>query len=144
MRPIPTRLATLVSILVLALGTAACARGSGDETATSPSPTPPPATGAAPSTTPSVPSGTQTVAVTVTGGTPEGGVQHVHVSLGTPVELTVTADVSDEVHVHGFDLHADVSPDQPATITFTADQPGDFEVELEQHATTLVVLEVGA
>ena len=47
------------------------------------------------------------------------------------VVITVTSDVADEVHVHGYDLMADVAPGAPATIRFTADAPGRFEIELE-------------
>ena len=45
--------------------------------------------------------------------------------------LTVRADVTDEVHLHGYDLFADVAPGQRARITFTADEVGEFEAELE-------------
>ncbi len=142
MRPVPTRAAAAVGLVAVALFGTGCGGSSPSQTASPPGATA--ANGPASSSPSTVPSGTQTIAVTVTGGQPQGGVRHVHVPLGTPVEVTVKADVSDEVHVHGFDLHADVSPDQPATLTFTADQPGNFEVELEQHASTLVVLEIGA
>jgi len=54
----------------------------------------------------------------------------------------VTADVVDEVHVHGYDLFADVAPGAPATINFVADIPGVWEVELEGAGALLVELEV--
>ena len=60
------------------------------------------------------------------------------------VVLTVTADVTDEVHVHGYDLFAVVTPDAPAVVDFVADIPGIFEVELEDAGTELAELEVGA
>lgn len=41
------------------------------------------------------------------------------------------ADVSDEVHVHAIDIHKNVTPGKPVTLRFTADIPGQFEVELE-------------
>ena len=37
----------------------------------------------------------------------------------------------DVVHVHGYDLLAEVSLDEPAVIVFRANAPGVFEVELE-------------
>jgi len=43
----------------------------------------------------------------------------------------VTADVSDEVHVHGYDKKTDITAGVPGSLTFTADIPGEFEVELE-------------
>ena len=52
------------------------------------------------------------------------------------------ADVSDEVHVHGYDLLAEVSPDEPAVIVFRANAPGVFEVELEGAGLLLLELTV--
>ena len=64
------------------------------------------------------------------------------VPLGETVVLTVQADVEDEVHVHGYDLYADVGPDMTGTVEFVADIPGIFEVELESSHALLVELEV--
>lgn len=57
--------------------------------------------------------------------------------------MRVTADVSDEVHVHGYDVFADVAPEAPAELTLTADIPGIFEVELESSGLVLFDLQVG-
>lgn len=72
------------------------------------------------------------VAVTVRNGAVAGGVERASVRQGRDVLLVVTADVRDHVHVHGYDLLADVAPGSPARIRFTADVPGQFEVELEE------------
>ena len=64
------------------------------------------------------------------------------VGLGESVTLVVTSDVADEVHLHGYDAHADLVAGQEGTLTFTADIPGVFEVELEETGTLLVELEV--
>ena len=61
---------------------------------------------------------------------------------GRDVVITVTSDVADEVHVHGYDLMADVAPGAPATIRFTADAPGRFEIELENTGVQIAELEV--
>lgn len=66
----------------------------------------------------------------------------VEVPQGERVRLVVEADVSDEVHVHGYDLLADVTPDEPAVIVFRADAPGVFEVELEGAGLPLLELTV--
>jgi FtsP/CotA-like multicopper oxidase with cupredoxin domain len=66
----------------------------------------------------------------------------VEVQQGERVRLVVEADVSDEVHVHGYDLLADVSPDGPAVIVFRANAPGVFEVELEGAGLPLLELTV--
>jgi hypothetical protein len=83
----------------------------------------------------------QTIQVSYAGGTITGG-GRVPVKLGTPVTLEVTSDVADEVHVHGYDLMQDVTPDAPATVTFDATIPGVFEVELEEMGRQLLTLQV--
>ena len=62
--------------------------------------------------------------------------------LGSTVSIQVTSDVADEVHLHGYDKKVDVTPDAPATLTFTADIPGIFEVELESRSLKLIDLVV--
>ena len=59
------------------------------------------------------------------------------------VTLVITSDVADEVHVHGYDLEAALSPGQPAELTFDATIPGVFEVELHEAGTLLLTLQVG-
>jgi hypothetical protein len=66
----------------------------------------------------------------------------VEVQQGERVRLVVEADVSDEVHVHGYDLFAEVTPNEPAVIVFRADAPGVFEVELEGAVLPLLELTV--
>jgi hypothetical protein len=78
----------------------------------------------------------------VVGGEPQGGIQRDSVARGRDVVITVTSDVADEVHVHGYDLMADVAPGAPATIRFTADAPGRFEIELENTGVQIAELEV--
>ena len=70
------------------------------------------------------------------------GPGQVKVSMGTKVEIRVTADVDDEVHVHGYDLMQDVRPEAAAAIDFDATIPGIFEVELESRGLLLFQLEV--
>ena len=71
-----------------------------------------------------------------------GGLVRADIDLDSRVELVVRADVADEVHLHGYDLSADVAPGQPARISFTADVVGEFEVELEQLGIPLAELTV--
>jgi heme/copper-type cytochrome/quinol oxidase subunit 2 len=84
----------------------------------------------------------QVIALTVTGGKVSGATGRVRVELGSTVRLQVTADVTEEVHVHGYDLMKDTVPGQPVTIEFTADVPGVFEVELEESKLPLTRLQV--
>jgi hypothetical protein len=78
----------------------------------------------------------------VTGGKVETAERRVKLAAGEPVRIRVEADVADEVHVHGYDLIKPVGPGKPATIEFTADLPGVYEVELEGAKRKLLELEV--
>ena len=76
------------------------------------------------------------------GGKVSGDTGRVQVRSGEQVRLTVDSDVADEVHVHGYDLMSDVAPGKPATVTFRADTPGVFEVELEHLGKQLFTFQV--
>jgi heme/copper-type cytochrome/quinol oxidase subunit 2 len=64
------------------------------------------------------------------------------VQQGQRVRITVDADVADEVHLHGYDLMADVEPGRPAELAFEATATGVFEVELEDAGLLLFQLKV--
>lgn len=83
-----------------------------------------------------------TVRVTVVGGRPEGGVRRATIEQGRDVVIVVRADVSDHIHLHGYDLMADVAPGAPARLRFTADVPGRFEVELEDRGVPIADIQV--
>ena len=103
---------------------------------------PPATTEAPPATTTEAATAPVQVDVVVVGGEPQGGIVRESVDLDSAVVLTVTSDVADEVHVHGYDLMADVAPGAPATIRITADAPGRFEIELENTGVQIAELEV--
>jgi FtsP/CotA-like multicopper oxidase with cupredoxin domain len=128
-----SRLLRAGAAAAVALSLASCA-GKAPDTAAAPSST------AAGATSSSSAAG-QTIQVSYAGGTITGG-GRVPVKEGTSVTLEVTSDVADEVHVHGYDLMRDVTPDAPATITFDATIPGVFEVELEELGSPLLTLQV--
>lgn len=153
----------LIPTVALLLSIAGCGDGGGASTApdsvttaTAPETTAP-GTTAGTATTSTAPAATSTseagdaaldIAITVAGdsievtveGAPASG--RVEVGVGVEVRLTVMADVDDGVHVHGYDVTADVSPASPATIEFLAGIPGIFEVELESARRLLVELQV--
>jgi len=64
------------------------------------------------------------------------------VARGDLVTIIMTSDVAEEVHVHGFDLHLDLTPGEEARLEFVADIPGLFEVELEESHRFLFELAV--
>lgn len=68
--------------------------------------------------------------------------KHFNVKQGRQVELVVESELADEVHLHGYDLSAEVAPGEPATIRFKATAPGLFEAELESRGLPIAELEV--
>ncbi|MCP3993151.1 MAG: hypothetical protein GY724_29080 [Actinomycetia bacterium] len=66
----------------------------------------------------------------------------IDVPLGSDVVIGIETDVADEVHLHGYDVLADVSPGERTELRFVADTPGVFEIELEGSATFLVEIAV--
>jgi len=88
-------------------------------------------------TTPAGSSTKKKITITIENATPIGGIKRVSVSKGDTVALVVASDVSDEIHVHGYNLKRDVAAGGAASIAFVANIPGRFEVELEQHGTQI-------
>jgi hypothetical protein len=82
------------------------------------------------------------IQVRVAGGKVETAERRVSVTRGDRVRVQVESDQADEVHVHGFDLSKQVGPGKPATVEFTANLPGVWEVELENAKRKLFDLEV--
>jgi heme/copper-type cytochrome/quinol oxidase subunit 2 len=81
--------------------------------------------------------------VKVEGAAPVGDVQEFELDKGEKAELIVTSsDTTDHVHLHGYDLIADLAPGQPAKIEFTADIEGQFEAELEESVVPIAELTV--
>lgn len=150
----------LLLLTVLAVLLAACGGGAGPAVTTAAPVLPPETTSTAPvATTTTVAADTTSTAAAITattGTAPAGAVVEVvvadgevtgggrvEVDLGEEVVLRVTSDVADEVHIHGYDLRAEVAAGGTIEIAFTAAVPGIFEVELEGLRLPLVDLEVG-
>ncbi len=91
-----------------------------------------------PADSPTNQSGT-TIDVTIAGGrvTPDPS-RKVEVSTGDEVHITVSSDQADGVHVHGYDIETEVRAGETAQIDFTADIPGQFEVEAHELSAPLL------
>ncbi len=124
LRRVPAALGVVLGV-VLGLALAGCA---------SPGPSAVPAALA--------PDGAQRVEVAFAGGAVTGGVVRYAVPVGSTVELVVTSDVADEVHLHGYDRRSFVTAGASTTIRLVADLPGVFEAELEQRGVPLAELRV--
>jgi hypothetical protein len=64
------------------------------------------------------------------------------VQLNSVVEVVLTSDTAEELHIHGYDLIVEVGAGETQRVRFTADIPGIFEVELEQSGTPVLDLTV--
>lgn len=80
------------------------------------------------------------VRIVVRDGQPVGGVRRVTVGEGRRVVLTVTSDVADHVHLHGYNVMRDVAPGMPARLAFRATIVGTVEVELEDRGLRLATI----
>ena len=136
----PVTLAAAACVALLA----GCGAGSAPITApgtptasSSGSPSVPPTTSSTPTGEPVV-----EVAVRVEGGAVTPAPANVPVPLGSDVELTVTSDVADEIHVHGYDVGTQVPAGGTVTLELTADQAGTFEVETHESELLLLKLVV--
>ena len=134
-----------LAVAGLAVAVAAVLTGCGgsDDDSSSGQPTTSAATATSP-TTPGSGSGSPTEGGTVVEATIAGGKvtpdpsRKIQVKAGHEVHIRVTSDQADEVHVHGYDIEAEVGPGEPADIDFTADIPGQFEVEAHELSPPLL------
>ncbi|MHA4947308.1 cupredoxin domain-containing protein [Micromonospora sp. SD19] len=116
--------------------TAPTSAGPSGATPTAPAPT---ATGT-PSAAASTPAVDRQITVTIAKRRVDPPTGRVTVSKGELVRITVTSDVSDELHVHGYDLGARLPAGTPGSVEFRADQTGLFEVET--HDSELVLFQL--
>lgn len=96
-------------------------------------------TTSAPPTTTSEPTDTP-ASVVVSEGQVDGPGRLV-VKLGAQVSLSVVSDISDQLHVHGYDILVPITI-ADNQLLFTADIPGIFEIELEDAGLEILELVV--
>jgi hypothetical protein len=80
--------------------------------------------------------------IVIKGGKPVGGITEISVNEGEQVRFKVESDVSDEVHVHGYDIAKDVEAGGSVTFDFPATIEGVFEAELESRKEQILELRV--
>jgi len=137
------RLILLASVLTLLV--AACGSGSSTTAATGAT-----TTTSSSSTTTETVSGTTTTTtanievprIKVEDGVKTEGLDTISVRVGETVRFEVESDVADEIHVHGYDISFETTPDEEVLVEFVADATGIFEVELERLEVHLVDIEV--
>lgn len=103
-----------------------------------------PATGTNPTTVTEQPQRERPSArtIVVRGGKPRGGVQELSYRRGQTVDLVITSDTADEVHVHGYDVTKPIPAGGRARVRFAADAEGIFEIELHGSGQQIASLRV--
>jgi hypothetical protein len=101
-----------------------------------------PATTAGGSSKPAKPAPPPVTIVNVKGGKPVGGIKKFSVNKGGQVRFVVNSDVSDEIHVHGYDFHKDVKAGGKVSFSFPANIDGVFVIELESRGEQIAELTV--
>lgn len=80
--------------------------------------------------------------IVVRNGKPVGGVAELSFKAGEDVRFKVTSDVSDELHLHGYDISKEIEAGGSVTFDFPAEIEGIFELELEQRAVPIAELQI--
>jgi hypothetical protein len=75
-------------------------------------------------------------------GKPVGGIRELTYNKGEQIHFVVDSDVSDEVHMHGYDIMKDVKAGGSVSFDFPASIEGVFEAELEGRKEQILELTV--
>jgi len=85
----------------------------------------------------------RTEVIRIQNGAAVGGVKDLSYSQGDQVRLQVFPEPGvEEIHVHGYELETPISGTKPATISFTADITGGFEIEAHTAADEFQIAEL--
>jgi hypothetical protein len=84
----------------------------------------------------------QVFEINIRNGKPVSGSPLLEAHEGDEIILKIVSDRSDELHLHGYDLHADLVPGETTTLAFTATRTGYFGMEMHRSHTELGALEV--
>jgi heme/copper-type cytochrome/quinol oxidase subunit 2 len=80
--------------------------------------------------------------IEIKNGKPVGGIKQLTYNEGEQVRFEVDSDVSDEVHMHGYDIMKDVKAGGSVSFDFPATLEGVFEAELEGRKEQILELTV--
>ena len=86
--------------------------------------------------------GSPITTIEIKNGKPVGGIAQLTYNEGEQVRFKVDSDVSDEVHMHGYDIMKDVKAGGSVTFDFPATLEGVFEAELEGRKEQILELTV--
>lgn len=137
MGPSPLR-AAIIGCATVAL-VAGCGSSSGGTSPTAAEPVP------STDSTPSVSTQLDTLRmnVSIVGDTVEPTNQRLDASVGQSISMSITSDVTDELHVHSVPEHTfEIEPGKDQVFTFTVDVPGQVDIELHHSDRTVATLVV--
>jgi hypothetical protein len=80
--------------------------------------------------------------IVVKDGEPVGGIRELTYNKGDRIRFNVRSDVSDEIHVHGYDLAKDIEAGGSVSFDFPATIEGVFDAELEDRKEQILELRV--
>ena len=80
--------------------------------------------------------------IVIKNGKPVGGIKELTYNKGEQIHFIVDSDVSDEVHMHGYDIMKDVKAGGSVSFDFPASIEGVFEAELEGRKEQILELTV--
>ncbi len=80
--------------------------------------------------------------IVIKNGKPVGGIAALTYNKGEQVRFKVDSNVSDEIHVHGYDIMKDVEAGGSVSFDFPATIEGIFEAELEDRGEQILELTV--
>jgi len=86
--------------------------------------------------------GGKVTTIVIKHGKPVGGIADLTYNKGEQVRFKVDSDVSDEVHMHGYDIMKDVKAGGSVSFDFPATIEGVFEAELEGRKEQILELTV--
>ncbi|MDX6237015.1 MAG: hypothetical protein QOG10_1830 [Kribbellaceae bacterium] len=144
----PTALALLpaLGMLVLAGCSGSNNPASGPSNTPSTAPTSTSTTSSAPtgtpSATPSAPQADVTINVTIANGKVNPNGATIQVKAGQTVLVTAVSDTAEELHIHGYNKLLELSPGKPASVKFTANMKGTFEMETHKSGKLVAKLAV--
>ncbi|MBY4210324.1 hypothetical protein HQO42_01035 [Rhodococcus fascians] len=83
------------------------------------------------------------MSLSIDGGTVEPTNQRLDAFVGQTISMSITSDVTDELHVHSVPEHTfEIEPGKDQLFTFTVDVPGQVDIELHHSDRTVATLVV--
>jgi hypothetical protein len=67
--------------------------------------------------------------ITVKGGVLDGDPQTITTKKNDTVQIVVSSDAPDQIHLHGYDIEKEAAPGKPARFKFKANVEGSFIIE---------------